>query len=133
MSFIGDLIDRIARRFARRTADKIADKAADKVADVAANEINKKVDEQVAKNETKSAVQEEVDTKAAEATTGQDKLAAAVTRAAVANNEAAKANMKDVNEMMNYFEFGPGMEIVGVKEDAPEWVKVAYKNGEFDK
>ncbi|MCQ2087621.1 MAG: hypothetical protein MJZ37_06095 [Bacilli bacterium] len=132
MGFIGELIDRIVRRFARRTADKVADKAADKVAGVAADKINKKVDEEVAKNGSNE-VQGVVDQAASEATTGQDKLAAAVARAAVANNSAAKADMKNVNEVMGYFNFGPGMEIVGVKDDAPEWVKVAYQNGEFDK
>ncbi len=93
---------------------------------------HKKCDEESAKSGSRE-VRGVVDEAASEASTGQDKLAAAVARAAVANNSAEKADMKNVNEVMGYFNFGPGMEIVGVKDDAPEWVKVAYQNGEFDK
>lgn len=40
--------------------------------------------------------------------------------------------MSYANEMMNYLEFGPGMKVVGVKDNAPDWIKEAYKNGAFE-
>lgn len=44
----------------------------------------------------------------------------------------AKSSLKDVNEMMSYFEFDKDMNIVGVKKDAPDWVKQAYESGKFN-
>ena len=44
----------------------------------------------------------------------------------------SKSSLKDVNEMMSYFEFDKDMNIVGVKKDAPDWVKQAYESGKFN-
>lgn len=137
MGFFGDLIDRIVRRFARKTvdkaADKVADNAADKVASVAANKINKKVDENIEKKA------DEVEANVNAATTqsnlsGEEQLKLALARAAMANTAPAAngTSLNDLNTMMNYFEFGPEMKIVGVKDDAPDWVKQAYANGAFE-
>lgn len=137
MGFFGDLIDRIVRRFARKTvdkaADKVADNAADKVASVAANKINKKVDENI----EKKADEVEANVNAAAAQTnlsGEEQLKLALARAAMANNAPAAngTSLNDLNTMMSYFEFGPEMKIVGVKDDAPDWVKQAYANGAFE-
>lgn len=137
MGFFGDLIERIVSRFARKTvnkaADKIADNAADKVASVAANKINKKVDADIEKKADE--VEAKVDTAAEQTMSGEEQLKIALARAAMANSaQAANANsssLNDLNTMMGYFNFGPDMEIVGVKDDAPEWVKEAYANGAF--
>ena len=49
------------------------------------------------------------------------------------NNASAntKVDMAQANEIMNYFIFGKDMEVIGVKDDAPDWVKQAYQNGAF--
>lgn len=58
-------------------------------------------------------------------------MAQAMAAQAMANGAAkGGSSLKDVNEMMSYFEFDKEMNIVGVKPDAPEWVKLAYENRE---
>lgn len=58
-------------------------------------------------------------------------MAKAVAAQAMASGAAkGGSSLKDVNEMMSYFEFDKEMNIVGVKPGAPEWVKLAYENRE---
>lgn len=44
----------------------------------------------------------------------------------------ASMNMAQYNEILNYMIFDDNMEVIGVKENAPDWMKQAYKSGKFN-
>lgn len=132
MDTVKRLFSRFLKRTARTTANKVVDNAATKTANVATAKINKKVDASIEKKADE--VEANVDAGVNSAKAANDQLAAALARAAATNTGAGAAggNLNDVNTMMSYFKFGPGMEVIGVKDDAPEWVKEAYANGAFN-
>lgn len=137
MDTIKSLFSRFLKKTARTTANKVVDNAATKTANVATAKINKKVDAGIEKKADE--VEANVDANVNTVKAANEELAASMAKLAAANANKANAaaagasgNLNDINTMMSYFKFGPGMEVVGVKDDAPEWVKEAYANGAFE-
>lgn len=133
MSFIGNLIDKFVTKLTRRATDKITDKAVDKILGEEKQEKSVQAPETVentnVSTENASVSQAEID--------AQTQREIALTNAILAKQNVyvqnqAGTSMAQMNEIMSYFIFGKEMKIIGVKDDAPDWVKQAYEQGEFE-
>lgn len=127
MGFISKLIDRFTSRFTRQAGDKLADKAVNKLFGN-----GKESSETTSQNvEPQTATSETVATATTTGTATPEISTADLAKIAMLNKATAGQGLAQANEFMNYLVFNDEMEIIGVKDDAPDYLKIAYKNGKL--
>lgn len=121
-------LDKFLNKFTNKASEKLADKAVNKIfgsSNNTQNDIKAEETVQTAQNveSVKNTVQQ-----------GQTIKVEKVQVPVFDANQMAMMGqgMAQANEIMKYLILDDNMEVVGVKDDAPDYLKIAYKNGKLN-
>lgn len=128
-------LDKFLNKFTNKASDKLANKAVDKLFGK-----DKEVNKNVAPVEQPTPSVEAVQTSSSEVvqpTTPVEVNIPKIDPAQMAMmnayaNQSAVAGMAQANEIMKYLILNDNMEVIGVKDDAPDYLKIAFKNGKLN-
>lgn len=121
-------------RFISKFTNKVANKASDKLADKAVNKIfgkNAQNDVQPAES-VQSNDNAQVNQPTQTINVETVKVPTMDASQIAMMSAMAGQGMAQANEVMKYLILNDNMEVIGVKDDAPDYLKIAFKNGKFD-
>lgn len=120
--------DKFLNKFTNRASDKLADKAVNKIF----GKDKKAQKDDVVEEKTQSCKNEQVNQEAQTTKTETVKVPTIDPAQAAMMSAMAGQGMVQANEILKYLILDDNMEVVGVKDDAPDYLKVAYKNGKLN-
>ncbi len=128
MSIVDTVVNAFKRAF-RRKAEKEINKAVDKVVDDAIDKQLKKEGVEIKTTDANGNVKE-----GAQALRQEEPVNITINvNDSNSNAGKAAANFAQAQEIMKYLILDKDNNVIGVTEDAPDYLKNAYNNGEFNK
>lgn len=120
-------LDKFFSKFTNRASDKLADKAVNKLFGK-----DKAKAEKVETTEKPAEPVQATETPTQTPTPNVNINPAQMAMMGAFAAKGAKDSIAQANEVMKYFIFDDNMEIIGVKDDAPDYLKAAYKSGKLN-
>lgn len=121
MGFLKKLVNKIANKVSNNLADKAANKIVGNVTD------NYQQSEAVSQSYVSESDKQVAALSEQQALLQQQALAMQMTAMQATANTADANSIAQANEILKYFVFDKDMNLVGIKDDAPDYLKEAYE------